>query len=171
MASTSLQPLYNPTLSLSKPPLLSLSKKQIFTARSLNQYTRRNCSFMARNNERQLPLLPLGRLRLKVSASSGEEAQSNNAESAYLEEFSWSSVILPFLFPALGGLLFGYDIGATSGATISLQSAELSGTTWYNFSAVQLGLVVCFLCCRFHVLLFLLHTKFLNISSSSFPWI
>ncbi|XP_009779936.1 D-xylose-proton symporter-like 3, chloroplastic [Nicotiana sylvestris] len=142
MASTSLQPLYNPTLSLSKPPLLSLSKKQIFTARSLNQYTRRNCSFMARNNERQLPLLPLGRLRLKVSASSGEEAQSNNAESAYLEEFSWSSVILPFLFPALGGLLFGYDIGATSGATISLQSAELSGTTWYNFSAVQLGLVV-----------------------------
>lgn len=26
-----------------------------------------------------------------------------------------------FLFPALGGLLFGYDIGATSGATISLQ--------------------------------------------------
>lgn len=26
-----------------------------------------------------------------------------------------------FVFPALGGLLFGYDIGATSGATISLQ--------------------------------------------------
>lgn len=24
------------------------------------------------------------------------------------------------MFPALGGLLFGYDIGATSGATISL---------------------------------------------------
>ncbi|OIS99753.1 PREDICTED: D-xylose-proton symporter-like 3, chloroplastic [Nicotiana attenuata] len=142
MASTCLQPLYNPTLSLSKPPLLSLSKKQIFTTRSLNQSTTRNCSFMARNNERQLPLLPLGRLRLKVSASSGEEAESNNVESAYLEEFSWSSVILPFLFPALGGLLFGYDIGATSGATISLQSAELSGTTWYNFSAVQLGLVV-----------------------------
>ncbi|KAK4408779.1 D-xylose-proton symporter-like 3, chloroplastic [Sesamum angolense] len=47
-----------------------------------------------------------------------------------------------FLFPALGGLLFGYDIGATSGATISLQSPELSGTNWFNFSAVQLGLVV-----------------------------
>lgn len=29
--------------------------------------------------------------------------------------------ILSFLFPALGGLLFGYDIGATSGAAISLQ--------------------------------------------------
>lgn len=46
------------------------------------------------------------------------------------------------MFPALGGLLFGYDIGATSGASISLQSAELSGTTWFNLSAVQLGLVV-----------------------------
>ncbi|XP_057548413.1 D-xylose-proton symporter-like 3, chloroplastic [Amaranthus tricolor] len=59
-----------------------------------------------------------------------------------VEVFSWSSVILPFVFPALGGLLFGYDIGATSGATISLQSAELSGTTWFNLSAVQQGLVV-----------------------------
>ncbi|BBH04745.1 Major facilitator superfamily protein [Prunus dulcis] len=47
-----------------------------------------------------------------------------------------------FLFPALGGLLFGYDIGATSGATISLQSPELSGTAWFNLSAVLLGLVV-----------------------------
>nr|CAB3492656.1 unnamed protein product [Digitaria exilis] len=55
--------------------------------------------------------------------------------------FSWTSVILPFLFPALGGLLFGYDIGATSGATISVQSADLSGTTWFNLSSVQLGLV------------------------------
>ncbi|KAG8061558.1 hypothetical protein GUJ93_ZPchr0003g16634 [Zizania palustris] len=46
-----------------------------------------------------------------------------------------------FLFPALGGLLFGYDIGATSGASISLQSAELSGTTWFSLSSIQLGLV------------------------------
>lgn len=46
-----------------------------------------------------------------------------------------------FLFPALGGLLFGYDIGATSGACISLQSAELSGTTWFSLSSIQLGLV------------------------------
>lgn len=45
------------------------------------------------------------------------------------------------MFPALGGLLFGYDIGATSGATISVHSADLSGTTWFNLSSVQLGLV------------------------------
>ncbi|XP_021894620.1 D-xylose-proton symporter-like 3, chloroplastic [Carica papaya] len=75
--------------------------------------------------------------------SSGEEAGSLVPEAAGpQEEFSWFSVVLPFLFPALGGLLFGYDIGATSGATISLQSPDLSGTTWFNLSAIQLGLAV-----------------------------
>ncbi|GKA60761.1 hypothetical protein Tco_0760168, partial [Tanacetum coccineum] len=77
---------------------------------------------------------PRGWGRATVSASAA-------GEEAYQEDFNWSSVILPFVFPALGGLLFGYDIGATSGATLSLQSAELSGTTWFNLSAVQLGLV------------------------------
>ncbi|CAA3020707.1 D-xylose-proton symporter-like 2 [Olea europaea subsp. europaea] len=37
------------------------------------------------------------------------------------ENFSVVSAILPFLFPAFGGLLYGYDIGATSSATISIQ--------------------------------------------------
>ncbi|CAD5335322.1 unnamed protein product [Arabidopsis thaliana] len=73
-------------------------------------------------------------------ADSGEVADSLASDAP--ESFSWSSVILPFIFPALGGLLFGYDIGATSGATLSLQSPTLSGTTWFNFSPVQLGLVV-----------------------------
>ncbi|XP_042482617.1 D-xylose-proton symporter-like 3, chloroplastic [Macadamia integrifolia] len=83
----------------------------------------------------------------KVSAqtqggySSGGESDPLS-EVAAQEVFSWSSVILPFVFPALGGLLFGYDIGATSGATISLQSPDLSGTTWFNLSSIQLGLVV-----------------------------
>ncbi|EEC67507.1 hypothetical protein OsI_34798 [Oryza sativa Indica Group] len=39
------------------------------------------------------------------------------------ESYRLSAAILPFLFPALGGLLYGYDIGATSGATISLKEA------------------------------------------------
>ncbi|KAM0941364.1 putative major facilitator, sugar transporter, major facilitator superfamily [Dioscorea sansibarensis] len=73
-------------------------------------------------------------------SSSGDGAVDSDAAEA--EAFAWPSVMLPFLFPALGGLLFGYDIGATSGASISLQSAELSGTTWFNLSALQLGLVV-----------------------------
>lgn len=79
--------------------------------------------------------------RFQVQAQ--EYSAGNNSESVASdqEKFSWSSVILPFVFPALGGLLFGYDIGATSGATISLQSPELSGVAWSNLSSVQLGLV------------------------------
>nr|AFK37407.1 unknown [Lotus japonicus] len=74
--------------------------------------------------------------------SAGGKSEPLASDAKYQEEFSLSSVILPFLFPALGGLLFGYDIGATSGATISLQSPELSGITWFNLSSIQLGLVV-----------------------------
>ncbi|AQK66254.1 D-xylose-proton symporter-like 1 [Zea mays] len=61
---------------------------------------------------------------------------------ASAECYSVSAAVFPFLFPALGGLLYGYDIGATSGATISLKSSTFSGTTWYNLSSVQTGLVV-----------------------------
>ncbi|KAH8044838.1 hypothetical protein JL722_14497 [Aureococcus anophagefferens] len=35
-----------------------------------------------------------------------------------------------FFFPALGGLLFGYDIGATSYVLTQLQSAKFSGVSW-----------------------------------------
>ncbi|CAN1150562.1 D-xylose-proton symporter-like 3, chloroplastic [Linum perenne] len=78
-----------------------------------------------------------------VCSAAGEDADSLvNPATSSDDSFSWSSVILPFVFPALGGLLFGYDIGATSGATISIQSPDLSGTTWFSLSAVQLGLVV-----------------------------
>ncbi|KAL5168825.1 D-xylose-proton symporter-like 2 [Glycine soja] len=57
------------------------------------------------------------------------------------ESYSVSAAILPFLFPALGGLLFGYDIGATSSATISIQSPTLSGVSWYKLSSVEIGLL------------------------------
>ncbi|KAK9144202.1 hypothetical protein Sjap_004105 [Stephania japonica] len=58
------------------------------------------------------------------------------------EDYSVIAAILPFFFPALGGLLYGYDIGATSGAEISIKSPTLSGITWYNLSSVELGLIV-----------------------------
>ncbi|KAK3145630.1 hypothetical protein QOZ80_3BG0255360 [Eleusine coracana subsp. coracana] len=80
------------------------------------------------------------RLRVRTHAQ-GEGDAGRGAAAEDDAAFSWASVVLPFLFPALGGLLFGYDIGATSGASISLQSADLSGTTWYSLSSVQLGLV------------------------------
>ncbi|CAN6308691.1 unnamed protein product [Urochloa humidicola] len=80
------------------------------------------------------------RLRVRTHAQ-GEGSAGRGADAEGDAAFSWAPIILPFLFPALGGLLFGYDIGATSGATISVQSADLSGTTWFNLSSVQLGLV------------------------------
>ncbi|KAM4083377.1 hypothetical protein ACB094_08G051300 [Castanea mollissima] len=94
----------------------------------------------------KLPVLSGRRRKFNVGVqkeyASGEENESLVPDATSEENFSWYSVILPFLFPALGGLLFGFDIGATSSATLSLQSPELSGTTWFNLSAIQLGLVV-----------------------------
>lgn len=51
-------------------------------------------------------------------------------------------VLLFFVFPAIGGMLFGYDIGATSGALLSMTSEALSGTSWYALSPGDQGLVV-----------------------------
>lgn len=55
--------------------------------------------------------------------------------------YSIVAIIFPFLFPALGGLLFGYDIGATSCATINMKSDKFSGTRWYHMSSVGTGLI------------------------------
>ncbi|OMO89617.1 Sugar/inositol transporter [Corchorus capsularis] len=79
-----------------------------------------------------------------VGKSSGEigtehEPLINGTHSS--ENYSVSSAILPFLFPALGGLLYGYDIGSTSCATISIESATLSGISWYDLSSVKVGLI------------------------------
>lgn len=58
------------------------------------------------------------------------------------ESIDWTMTSLLFLFPALGGLLFGYDIGASSGALLSMTSPTLSGTDWFQLSSFQSGLVV-----------------------------
>ncbi|KVH89943.1 D-xylose-proton symporter-like 2 [Cynara cardunculus var. scolymus] len=57
------------------------------------------------------------------------------------ENYSVVAAILPFLFPAFGGLLYGYDIGATSSATINIKSLTSSGVSWYDLSSVQVGLI------------------------------
>ncbi|KAI3450330.1 hypothetical protein Pfo_006995 [Paulownia fortunei] len=148
MALTCAPPLLNLKLSNKHSQIhFCITKK----SNSVTTVTRRNplslCSqirsFWANDKGFRVPFLrsAVKRNLMKVGASS-EEAKSFNSETTQQEVFAWSSVVLPFLFPALGGLLFGYDIGATSGATISLQSPELSGTSWFNLSAVQLGLVV-----------------------------
>ncbi|KAM7463568.1 hypothetical protein LguiA_031689 [Lonicera macranthoides] len=80
----------------------------------------------------------------KVGKSSGEIGGLQDPlinGQPHSENYSLLSAILPFLFPALGGLLYGYDIGATSCATISVESATSSGITWYNLSSVDVGLI------------------------------
>lgn len=77
----------------------------------------------------------------------GDVEREGEAREALLEErqdesYTWAAVALPFLFPAVAGSLFGYDIGATSGATVSITSAELSGTDWYKLTSLETGLVV-----------------------------
>ncbi|KAK9732455.1 hypothetical protein RND81_04G001500 [Saponaria officinalis] len=57
------------------------------------------------------------------------------------ETYSLLSCVFAFVFPALGGLLYGYDIGATSSATISISSPTFSATSWYHLSSVQVGLI------------------------------
>ena len=42
------------------------------------------------------------------------------------------NVFLVFFIPALGGLIFGYDIGVTSAAVQQMQDPDMSGTQWHS---------------------------------------
>lgn len=49
--------------------------------------------------------------------------------------------LILFVFPALGGLLFGYDIGASSSALPILETVSTSGVSWGQFSTLTAGIV------------------------------
>jgi len=55
---------------------------------------------------------------------------SSEPKKPYVARYSKLSVFLIFIFPALGGLLFGYDIGATSSVLTQLKSSSKSGVDW-----------------------------------------
>lgn len=74
-----------------------------------------------------------------VASSSSPSSPSGSASRA----IDWTAVAALFAAPALGGALFGYDIGATSGALVSLKSAVHSGVPWASsLSPLQSGAVV-----------------------------
>jgi MFS family permease len=50
--------------------------------------------------------------------------------SLTFRSYSTFSAFLIFFFPALGALLFGYDIGSTSAVLIQLKSLTYSGVLW-----------------------------------------
>jgi hypothetical protein len=89
---------------------------------------------------------PPGRTSLELDTSpllpSSPSQRQQTATIDHNEPIDWVMTSILFLFPALGGALFGYDIGASSGALLSMTSPTLSGTDWYDLTAFQSGLVV-----------------------------
>ena len=57
----------------------------------------------------------------------------------------WCNLFRSWFFPSLGGLLYGFDIGAMSMVLVDLRSAEFSGSSWsgtVNASASLAGVIV-----------------------------
>jgi len=79
---------------------------------------------------------------VRAKASTGDSSDPETAEAIAESEIDLKATALAFTFPAIGGALFGYDIGATSGAVASMTSNVLSGTDWYNLSSLESGLFV-----------------------------
>lgn len=59
-----------------------------------------------------------------------EERASTNKPND--EQYRKFAVFLIFIFPAIGGMLFGYDIGATSTVIPQLTSEDNSGVKWHG---------------------------------------
>ena len=57
-------------------------------------------------------------------------------------EIDYGGLALVFLAPALGGFLYGYDIGATSFVLSMMRADRDHDHWWHNFSKVQQGLYV-----------------------------
>lgn len=57
-------------------------------------------------------------------------------------EIDYGGLALVFLAPALGGFLYGYDIGATSFVLSMMRQDRDYDNWWHNFSKIQQGLYV-----------------------------
>ena len=93
------------------------------------------------------PPLPSARFFPAPAATPSGDQESADplmpASSSQQQIIDWTAVAVLFAAPALGGALFGYDIGATSGALVSLKSAVHSGAPWASsLTPLQSGAVV-----------------------------
>lgn len=80
-----------------------------------------------------------------VSAIPETETESDLAAASKASKaaaIDWATTIPLFLFPALGGLLFGFDIGISSSVLTGITSPTLSGIEWGTLDELKRGLVV-----------------------------
>lgn len=109
-------------------------------------YSSRISSYSGRNIPEKPRVLPHVKksslLRFTAKPQVSCNSFNTNDDANLVESVFTKNVLLFFVFPAIGGMLFGYDIGATSGALLSMTSSTVSGTVWYDLSTTETGLVV-----------------------------
>ena len=72
----------------------------------------------------------------------GTSHDRGGGERPIADDVDVRATALLFIFPAIAGLLFGWDIGSTSGALQSLTDPNTAGMDWYALDPFQRGLVV-----------------------------
>jgi len=70
--------------------------------------------------------------KLIATKTSSSSSLSSFEQTSDMGDYSVFSSFLIFIFPASGGLLFGYDIGSTSASIIQIQSKSYSGIMWWE---------------------------------------
>ena len=108
--------------------------------RALEPRRRPRPSLLPRPNK-----MPASRFPAAASPSDDEDPLlvASSSSSLASQPIDWTAVALLFAAPALGGALFGYDIGATSGGLVSLKSALHSVAPWASsLNPLQSGAVV-----------------------------
>jgi sugar porter (SP) family MFS transporter len=87
-------------------------------------------------------VLGLRRRRLRLPVACRAVSGDDSAKSVE-EAIDWLATLRAFAVPALGGALFGYDIGISGNALVSLTGAASSGTVWGPLlSPLESGAVV-----------------------------
>ena len=84
-------------------------------------------------------------IKTKTTTTATAQAEETNHERIVAlppPEIDYGGLALVFLAPALGGFLYGYDIGATSFVLSMMRADRDYDHWWHNFSKVQQGLFV-----------------------------